>query len=148
MREAPGVSGRLIAPDELDARMVKAVTVQDTSTPTVAGNWGGARALNQASGLLQANTDYALVGILCGVSCAAISIRGPDTGNLRAGVPGAALNPLNNEDWFVQLSIETGRPCIPVFNYANAGATFIEVLQNQALAAVPFSLSLIELSRS
>ncbi len=144
--DLPGIDSRLISLDELDARLIRVVTVEDTITPTAASAYSGARAINAASALLQANTDYAVLGVSVGVVCGAISLRGPDTGNLRCGVPGQALANDAGVNWFVRLAQEFQMPMIPVFNYANAPATFTEIVQNENLTAVPFSWTLAQLS--
>lgn len=145
--DLPGIQGRFIGPDELASQIVRLVTVEDTITPTVASTYSGPRALNAASALLQANTNYAVLGVNVGVVCGAITIRGADIGNLRTGVPGQALANDLGINWFVRLSEWFGRPFIPVFNYANAGNIFTEVVQDENLVAVPFSWMLAELNQ-
>jgi hypothetical protein len=144
--ELPGVSGRLIDVAELQNRGVVAVTVEDTTTATVASTYSGPRALNAASDLLKANTDYAVLGATLGAVCAALTIRGVDSGNLRCPIPGYSQDANVTGSWFAQLSLDLGIPMIPVFNSANKAGIFIENLQDENLAAIPFSLNLVQLA--
>lgn len=144
--DLPGSDSQLITLDELNQRLVRLVTVEDTITPTAASAYSGARALNAASQLLRANTQYAVLGANIGVVCGALTIRGVDTGNLRCGVPGQALANDNGTNWFVRLAEEFGLPMIPTLNYANAPGIFTEIVQNENTTAVPFSWMLAELA--
>lgn len=142
----PGVNAMLIDAAELASRLVRLVTVEDTVTPTVASTYSGARAINAASALLRANTQYAILGAKLGAVCGALTVRGPDVGNLRCAVPGLTTPDVETVNWFAQLSEWYGVPMIPTFNNANAPGTFVEVMQDENLTAVPFSLLLAELT--
>jgi len=142
----PGVDAQLIDIGALNSRMVRLVTVEDTTTATVATTYSGARAINAGSDLLRANTQYAILGVKLGAVCQALTIRGPDTGNLRVAIPGLTAPDVETVNWFVQLSEWFGLPMIPTFNSANKTGTFIENLQDENLTAVPFSLLLAELA--
>lgn len=142
----PGVNASLIDSAELASRGTEVVTIEDTTTATVAATYSGPRALNAASDLLKANTDYAILGAVVSTNCGALTIRGVDTGNLRAAIPGLHTNQNVTSDWFVNLSDWLGMPTIPVINSANKAGIFIENITNENLAAVPFSLILVQLS--
>lgn len=144
--DLPGIDAHMINLATLRKRGVNILTVEDTVTATAAGSYSGARALNAASDLMKANTDYALIGGIVGVVGGAITVRGTDTGNLRCGFP-AVLDPIQTNNFFLQLSELYGIPCIPTFNSANKASTFIELVQDENLTAVPFSLNFVELSK-
>lgn len=144
--ELGGILARLIDKPTLVSRMTELVTIEDTTTATLASTYSGPRALNAGSDLLIANTDYALLGYSLGAVCGCLTIRGADSGNLRIPMPGFSGNNVSGFNWFVWLSEETGLPLIPVFNSANKAGIFIENVQDQALAAVPFSLLFARLS--
>lgn len=144
--ELPGINARLIDLAELDSRFVEYVTVEDTTTATVASTYSGSRALNAASDLLVANTDFAILGAHIGGICGALTVRGADTGNLRVGIPGATARPDLTARWFPFLCEETGLPLIPVINSANKAAVFIENITDENLVAVPFALVMARLS--
>lgn len=132
--DLPGQAGRFITPDVLKQRMKNyfgnrlAITVGST------GAYTGARAINADQDLLQANTDYAVLGMTTDLRVSAVCLRGPDTGNLRVSVPGGA----DVQDamaryarWFRDLSVGFGLPLIPVINSANKGATQIDVMGDE-----------------
>jgi hypothetical protein len=132
--DLPGQAGRFITPDVLKQRMKNffanrlAITVGSTAAYT------GARAINADQDLLQANTDYAVIGMTTDLRVGSICLRGPDTGNLRVSCPGGA----DVQDamarysrWFRDLSIGYGMPLIPVINSANKGATQIDVVGDE-----------------
>jgi len=144
--EQPGIAARFISPSDLQVRGVSLLTVEDSLTPVSSTTYSGARAINAASDLLRANTDYAILGANLGVVCAVLGIKGPDTGNSRVGIPGSTSNVPDTGDWFRILSDQYGLGLIPVFNSANRGNTLIDVLQDQAAAVVPFSLNLVQLA--
>jgi hypothetical protein len=144
--DLPGVAGRLVTTDDIRQRAVDLVTIEDTTTATAGGAYSGARALNAASDLLKANTDYAVLGATIGTVCGALTIRGSDSGNLRASIPGLVGDAQFTNWWFKLLADQFAIPCIPVFNSANKAGIFIENVQDQALTAVPFSLNLVQLT--
>jgi hypothetical protein len=142
----PGGQARVIKVDELWSRVVRMVTVEDTITPTVASTYSGARALNAASDLLRANTDYAIVGASIGIACGALCVRGVDTANLRCSVPGQVVANDRGVNWFADLAEQYDLPMIPVINSANKAGIFTEVVQDENLTAVPFAWHLYELA--
>ena len=144
--DLPGVASRLIDVAELEGRFVRKVTVEDTITATAGAAYSGARALNAASDLLRANTDYAVIGASIGITGGALTLRGVDTGNLRVGVPCQALaNPIG-VNWFKELAEWFGSPMIPQFNSANKSGIFTELVTDENLVAVPFAWHLAELA--
>lgn len=137
-----GGSDKFIDVAELMERGEEIVTIQDTVTPTVASTYSGARAMNAVSLSFKANRDYAVLGGFVGIACGALTIRGQDTANLRCGIPGNATLLNHTRDHFTEMSQRTGLKTIPVINAANQGGTFIEVIQDENLTAVPFCLFL------
>jgi hypothetical protein len=93
-----------------------------------------ASALNADVDLLKANKDYALLGITSDLRVSAITVKGPDTANLRVAVPGGADvqgSMFRYARWFLHLSEFYGLPLIPLINSANKGATTVEVLGDE-----------------
>jgi len=146
--DLPGTNARLIDLAELDARIVEYVTVEDTTTATGSAAYSGARALNAASDLLVANTDFAIIGAHVGAICGALTVRGVDTGNLRVPIPGIPGRPDLTARWFPFMTEEFGIPLIPVINSANKAGIFIENITDENLVAVPFALVLARLAMS
>lgn len=142
----PGISARGIDWEQLTTKGVRQVTVADSITPTVGGAWSGNRLITAGSDLLHANQDYAVLGASLSVECCALALRCVDTGNLRVSVPGHDANGMMTVNWFGDLAYEFGLPLIPVFNTGNKGNIILDILQDENLAAVPFSLNLVELA--
>jgi antitoxin component of RelBE/YafQ-DinJ toxin-antitoxin module len=140
--ELEGGSDKYIGTEELRARVEELVTINDTVTATAASVYSGARALNAVTTTLKANRNYAILGGQVGIVGGCLSIRGQDTANLRASMPCNPLNPAQTINWFADLAYWKDMPLIPVINAANQANTFIELVQNENLVAVPFSLTL------
>ena len=144
----PGIDSNLKTWEEIKDKIVNITTVQATITAGVGGGYTGSEALNAESDLLHANTNYAVLGISVQVLCGAVTLKGPDTGNMRVGVPGNITDRYITDSFFVDLSRKTGKACIPVINSANKAGTFIEVVQDENGAAVPCAIILGELDKA
>lgn len=144
--DLPGVCAHTANSAMLRRRGVSLLTVEDTITPTAASTYSGARAINAASDLLKADTEYAVLGATIGIVCGAITMRGVDTGNLRCPVPGNAVNAINQPDWFVGLSDQFDLPMVPIINSSNRAGILTEVVQDENLVAVPMCWHLLELA--
>jgi hypothetical protein len=127
-----GQKQRLIDTNTLTSNMVNLLTVRLAITCAITAGYGGALAINANADLLKANTDYALLGMDSDLRVAAITLRGPDTGNLRVSVPGEITLQHIWPEWFRRLSISYNLPLIPVIASPNKGATFIETVSDQA----------------
>lgn len=142
----PGASARLydsmtIAPLVVN---LKPVTVAVGSGANTAGQWYDL-VMTTTESLLHANTDYAVLGATLDVAVAALAVKGPDTGNLRVGIPGGVNNPFSSQ-WLSWASQQSGLPLIPVINAANAGSTYVSIISSAATAAAStFTLYLAEL---
>ena len=144
--DLPGVAARFIDVPTLNSRGINIVGVEVALNPSIAGGWTGARALNFSFDNLIANTDYAILGASMDVLTGAIGITGPDTGNLRLGLPGNIADPMISQEWFARLTRIAGIPLIPIINSANKAGTTIDTAQNQGGAAVNVTLSLVQLA--
>lgn len=140
--ELEGGSDKYIGLEEFQSRCEELVTIEDTVTATVASTYSGARAFNQVTTTLKANRNYAVIGAQVGANGGALTIRGQDTGNLRAAIPCNQASGDHTVNWFPELASWKGLPVIPVINAANQANTFIELITNELLTAVPFSLTL------
>lgn len=124
-----GANAQLISFSDLDRRstgMIYAPT--NTLALGTAGGYSGEELITAEQDQLRANQMYALIGYtISGGDCAAVRWRSIDTSNLGVGGPGAQLiGGLQTTDFFYQLSVRTGMPCIPVFNAANKSTWFID----------------------
>lgn len=146
-KNLPGTDARLMTWEQLLDRAEKQTTVQATITATGAGGYTGAELLNADSDLLWANRDYALLGMETVTPCGAICISGPDTGNVRTGVPGNSLRPDLCGQFFAVLSRAYGQPMIPIINSGNKFSTTLSVATNENGGATIVSLNLVMLKR-
>ena len=143
-----GIAARFTTPQAVRQAALNLVTVDVSIAAATGPNWTGAEALNADSDLLKGETDYALLGFDFSVLCAAASVRGSDTGNLRLACPGNTTDKYTTNNWFVLLSDALQQPWIPIINSSNKGNTFIEVVQDENAAAVTVSLLLAELPKA
>lgn len=142
-----GVSdgSRAIGYAEMRRRQIDLVTIDATITTTATPGITGEELITAESDLLKANTDYAILGAICTVECAALSIRGPDTGNVKVIMPGNDVDVDMMAGWFSLLARAHDLPLIPVINSGNRGSTYIGAAQNENAAAVPVSWILARL---
>jgi hypothetical protein len=119
--------------------------VVQVAGPTVAGDWSAGTALNSFSQQLKADASYAILGYVCATPEAAVGISGSDTGNLKVGGPGPT-EPLETRDWFVTLSVNTGKPLIPIIKANNQGGTFVSIARATTGGTDNVSLLLARLS--
>lgn len=124
---------------------IKPMEVDCVASPTI-GAWNDTL-FNTFESVLKANQDYAILGYTVDVACGVIGIKGQDTGGLRIGAPGTTLQDVSAE-YFLELSLQTGRPHVPVFNAANVNNMSVSVADNAASTAVKVQLILGLLSHT
>jgi len=140
--DLPGVQGRYMHWRDVAKKVARITTVAGTITAGAGGGYTGSELITAESDLLRANSDYAVLGITCSVNCAAVCLQGPDTGNVRIGVPGQADDQDVNAQFFAALSRAYDLPTIPIINSGNRAQTFLTCVQNEVAAAVPFTVHL------
>jgi hypothetical protein len=144
--DIPGSNARLANWSDIAGRVVNYLTVEVAITTGAGGGYTGQVAINATFDLLQANTDYAILGGEVDTLCAAVRITGPDFANFGVGFPGYLNNRNFPGRFFYNLNEELGIPTIPVFNSANKNGTLVDVVQNQAAAAVNVNINLVQLA--
>ena len=144
--DLPGASARLETWQNVKSRIESYMYVTNTLSTGTAGGYSGEEAINAEVDQWKANRDYALLGYVNGVECCSIGWRGPDTSNLRVGGPGLDTMRDVTANWFITLSLTSGRPCIPIFNAANKAATLIDCTQDEN-GADPIVTSIFALLR-
>lgn len=144
--DLPGVEGTFITPEEVLARAINAVTVENTITALATGEWGTAEAINAETDLLRANTPYAILGYSTAVRASMVRYRASAWGNLGIGGPLDSIHPFHNIRWFSDLSEQTGLPLIPVFNSADRANVLIDVCTHAAGLDVKLHTHLVQLS--
>lgn len=141
----PGIDAPLQSWAQLRDRITNIAGVElNLTSGGVAGQYGGARTLNQDFQNLRAGESYALLGYTCSSAFATLRITGPDTGKIGIGGPGSP-NTWDTANWFVRLSDSLGLPCIPVIQANNAGGTVIDMIDTAAAVNRPVTLILGEL---
>ena len=117
--------------------------VAAAANATVGGQ--GATAITSLVDSSTANRWYGVLGYVTDTSVAAVGIAGVDTSQLFIGGPGdTASNHTRN--YFADLSMRTGLPCIPMFNAANKASTNVIVVDNAASTAANVSLILAQMN--
>lgn len=139
----PGISMRSITPAQLDQRTVKLTTVESSIAAVATGQYSE-EAITTDSDLLKANTDYAVLGMSGRTAAHAFTLRGPDFGNVRIGVPGNLRTELTQQ-FFVAMSRVHGLPLVPVFNSGNKAQTQVGFVMNETAAATVVTMHLAEL---
>jgi hypothetical protein len=134
--DLPGADARLATWDEVKDNIKNIVNVQLSLTMGTAGGWSGALKLNNDFDILKADKDYALLGYTLDNEICALAIYGPDTANICVGGPGDDANKDYTSEWFINLSVKTGLPCIPIINNANKAATFVQGMNDENAATV------------
>lgn len=138
----PGVDGRYMHYRDVAKRVSRLVTVSATITTGAGGGYTGEELITAENDNLKPNSDYAVLGITTSVACAAVTIKGPDFGNVRIGVPGDPNDHDLLAQYFCMLSKTYDLPTVPIFNSGNRAATFLGAVQNENAAAVPMTLHL------
>lgn len=94
-----------------------------------------------------ANKWYALLGYLVDTTIGACGIAGIDTSQLFIGGPGDT-NGRRTKNYFQDLSMDLGLPCVPLFNAANKASTNVVLADRSASTAVNFTMILAQLNSS
>lgn len=144
--DVPGIAANLRSWAEVAPNVVNylSVPVTPTSSATL-GNWGAGVAINSTVDVFKANTLYALIGYDCPVAFGAWSLQGVDVGNLQVGAVGSTT-PLETRRYFPYLSDDMGKPCIPIINSQNKGATLVNVSDKANATAFEITLHFAQLS--
>jgi hypothetical protein len=124
-----GASPKLVMPSDVMSSMEWqdswVVAVTSSATP---GNINSTP-ITTTYDVSQANRWYAVLGYVTDTALLACGITGADLSNLNIMGPGDPA-PFRTSSYFVDLSMELGKPCIPCFNTANKGNTGIVVADN------------------
>jgi hypothetical protein len=141
----PSIDQRLASWADISSR-IKSVTAVDVLVSACAaiGQYSPGVTINSAFDNFEADADYALLGYVVASPVLSIAVFGQDTGNLKVGGPGYQSAPLTY-DWFVRLSEQTGRPCIPLIAANNKGSPQVLQVDNTAHAAQHVSLIMAQL---
>jgi hypothetical protein len=140
--DLPGTSARLAGAPMLN-RIEDVLTIQASITSAAGGGYQGAELINAESDLLQANRDYVVLGAtsISQVHSGALTIVGPDTGNLKVAIPLCA-DEHYSANFLAILAQVTGKPTMPIIAAGNKTSTYIGAVCNENGAAFNASLHL------
>lgn len=129
--DLPGAAARLHSWGDISGIIEHYKTVEvDLTAAAALGQWSST-AVNATQDLLEANSDYAVLGYTTDTAVAGIAVSAPDTANFRVGGPGT-LDDFDHSDYFVRMSELHGTPHIPVINSANKGNWMVSHIDNVA----------------
>lgn len=143
--DLPGVSMTLKMPGDIEGQTdyVFGWPVAITTSGT-AGNQNSTVVTTTVDSS-SANNWYAVLGYTVDVAVGCVGISGVDTSASFIGGPGDIV-PRFTSRYFSDLSIRTGKPCIPLWNAANKGNTNIVAINNAASLAVNVTMILAQLN--
>lgn len=143
--DLPGVSMTLKAPSDISGitDFVFGWEVAITSSATAGAQ--NTTVITTTIDSSTANRWYAVLGYTTDVELTAVGIQGVDTSASFIGGPGIP-DAFKTRNYFEALSARTGLPCIPLFNAANKGNTFVVAIDQAASTAANVTLILAELS--
>jgi len=124
---------------EVQSRIKYVSGVEVDTTAGAIGNYGAAVAINSSFDNFKADYSYALLGYTVSAATACIAINGADTGNFDIGMPGDP-DPRETRDYFIKMSQQSGRPCIPIIQANNRAGTTIKSVDSTGATAVKMSL--------
>lgn len=139
----PGIEMRTMTPQAVMQRAKKFTTIESSVAAVATGQYSE-EAITADSDLLKANTDYAVLGMTARTACHALTLKAPDFGNVRIGVPGFLRPELANQ-YFMLLSRLHGRPLVPVFNTGNKAQVQVGFCADENAAATVVTLHLAQL---
>ena len=128
--DLPGVDARLMKADAVERQMEKLTTVEQSITSVAGPGYSGEVAINTTTDLLLANRNYAVLGMKSRTQTHALTLRGPDLGNLRVGCPGVLRDELTSQ-WFMLMSRLHDLAMVPVINSGNKNSTFVGVAADE-----------------
>lgn len=143
--DLPGVAPRLANLSDIQSRVVHIMGCEVDVTSGAIGAWGASTALNANFDNFEAGADYAWLGYTLTTPCHGLAVTGKDTGNLKIGGPGNA-DPRWTSDYFVYMSEQTGRACIPIIAANNKASTILQNVDTTLNLATKVTLLLAQLA--
>lgn len=144
-KDSPGMDAHLITPEEVERRVEKWTTIENSLASTAGPSYGTPETFIADSDLLKANRSYAIVGMTPRTAVHAVYVQTPDGGNVRFGCPGILRQEITSQ-WFMLLSRLHREPLVPVFNSAGKGNCFVGVVtdENAGTFVVDLHLALLK----
>lgn len=126
--------------DEIQPRIIDVMANSFAVVSGAIGAWGVGVPLNNATDNMKADSTYAILGYACSVGVGAFALNGADTGNFDIAIPGDP-DTRETRNYFVDLSLKSGRASIPLIQANNRAGTIIK--STDAAAATASTVSLI-----
>jgi len=126
----PGINARLLTAQQVEQRTEKLTTIENSLASTAGPSYGTPETFIADSDLLQANRDYAIVGLSPRTAVHCVYVQTPDGGNVRFGCPGVLRQEITSQ-WFMLLSRMHNEPLVPVFNSGNKNQCFVGVVTDE-----------------
>jgi len=144
-KDFPGINARLITAAQVEQRMSKLTTIENSLASTAGPSYGTPETFVADSDLLLANRDYAILGLTPRTAVHAVYVLTPDGGNVRFGCPGVLRQEISSQ-WFMLLSRLHGEPLVPVFNSGNKNQCVVGVVtdENAGTFVVDVQLALLK----
>jgi hypothetical protein len=144
-KNLPGINARLLSAAQVEQRTEKLTTIENSLASTAGPSYGTPELFTTDSDLLQANRDYAILGMTSRTAVHAIYALTPDAGNVRFGCPGILRQEITSQ-WFMLQSRIHGEPLVPVFNTGNKTQCQIGVVtdENAGTFVVDLVLALLK----
>lgn len=134
-----GAQPTLKMPGDLSGQAAFVTTWEiNAAAPSNPGDWANTIITNLYD-VSKANSYYGVLGYVVDTPVLGIALNGADTSNFNIGGPGVT-EPYRTKNYFADLSMRLGKPCIPVFNTANKGNTNIAVVDVAASTTVNVTL--------
>lgn len=126
--DLPGAAAKFATWESISATRFTEIGVRVIPVASAtAGAYGASRAINADDARWTGGKWYAILGFTVQIPVLTVSFKGPMWANLRLGVP-AGTPQLYSDNYFLDMSRETGKPLIPVFNGYDAGSVLLEVV--------------------
>jgi len=129
-KNSPGMNAHLIGPSDLERRVEKYLTIENSLASTAGPSYGTPETFIADSDLLLAQREYAILGLSPRSQVHACYVQTPDGGNVRFGCPGVLRQEITTQ-WFPLLSRVHGEDLIPVFNSSGKGNCFVGVVTDE-----------------
>jgi hypothetical protein len=137
---------KFIGYEELNTKAVN--LLGNRISPSAAAStstYGTAETIAADDDRFKANTWYALIGHTTDLPHTTLTVKGPETGNLRVPMPGSQVEAIT-ASWFVDMARRMQKRCIPCFNANNRNNIFVEVADAGGGTTPLTSLKWVELS--
>lgn len=143
--DLPGAAPRLANLSDIQSRVIHLMGCEVDVTSGAIGSYGAGVAINANFDNFEAGADYAWLGYTMTTGTHAIALVGKDTGNLKIGGPGN-VDPRWTSDYFVYMSEQTGRACIPIIAANNKSSTLLQNVDITLNLATKVTLILAQLA--